>query len=110
MANYLDEPPTFEDFITAVRQQKERKAPGENGIPAEACKYMDDENSVLIYELLLLYWQNREYDTDEWHYSILNLIAKKGTCHCRKTGDLSASLTLDQRFLALLSKRDLTSI
>ena len=111
MANYLDEPPAFEEFITAVRQQKERKAPSrENGIAAEAYKYMDDENSELIYKLLLLYRQNREYDIDEWHYSILNLIAKKGTCHCRRTGDLSTSLTLYQRFPALLSKRDMTSI
>ena len=106
MANYLDEPLTFEEFITALRQQKERKAPGENGIPAEAYKYMDDENSELIHELLLLYWQNREYDIDEWHYSILNLIAKKGDLSLPKNWRPICLLdTLSNILSAVIQKR-----
>ena len=54
------------EIRTALRNMKNDKAPGSNGIPIEALKAMDETNFDIVREFLNKFWNN-EADYDEWH-------------------------------------------
>ena len=86
-AEYLGEPPTFAEFKTSLIRMKKRKAPGENGIPAEANQMMDNESLGYLYHAIVRFWTEPDFDPTERHTVVLKLLAKKVTYPKQKTGD-----------------------
>ena len=70
--------PTIEEFERAVKRAKPRKAPGENGIPAEAYKNMTEDNLLFLHEKLLQLWKDPSYIPPGWRVCVLKLLPKKG--------------------------------
>ena len=59
-------------------RMKKRKAPGDNGIPAEAYQMMDDESLGYLHHAIVRFWTEPDLDPAEWHTVVLKLLAKKG--------------------------------
>ena len=57
---------------------KNRKAPGLNGLPAEAYKLLDKDLKTKVHSLLVKYWIIGDYDTDGFHEVNLRLLEKGG--------------------------------
>ena len=62
----LDDDFSDAEIRSALRQMKNNKAPGSNGVPIEALKAMNDTNFEIVREYLRKFW-NGEVDYDEWH-------------------------------------------
>jgi hypothetical protein len=59
----IGEPITKSEFKRAIKQLKNNKSPGANGIPAEAFKALDDTNLDIVYRFVCDFWDNNaNYD------------------------------------------------
>jgi hypothetical protein len=76
--NELDLPPTRVELRTALRKTQFEKSPGRNGVPTEAFKMLLDANLDLFYKLIIVFWNNPDFNPDEWHQIKLCLLPKKG--------------------------------
>ena len=74
----LGEPPTLEEMLAVLKKMKPKKSPGENGLPAEAYKRLNDTNMEHLHRILVAYWNDPTVDADEFHKVVLKLIPKKG--------------------------------
>ncbi len=50
------DPPTLEEVCTAIRQQRNNRAPGENGIPAEVYKTCLDSLGPWLHRVITKVW------------------------------------------------------
>lgn len=74
----LDKEVTLEETEDAIRDMKNEKAPGIDGIPAEFFKFNDDpENSRIITDLFNLINEEKKWPR-EWETGIIHPIYKKG--------------------------------
>ena len=62
----LDNAITWKEFTTAINGLKNNKSPGENEIPAEAFKAMNNENKNHVFSFINSFWNGSE-DYPEWH-------------------------------------------
>ena len=62
----LDNDLSDTEIRNALRQMKNDKAPGSNGVPIEALKAMNDANFAIVREFLWKFWNNKT-DYDKWH-------------------------------------------
>jgi hypothetical protein len=76
----LSDPPTWEEFKTAVVKLKNDKQPGLNGVVPNAYKCLSDENLSVLFEYILKFW-NGDVDFSEWHEGLGALVPKKGDQH-----------------------------
>lgn len=74
----IDKPIDENELNNALKNAKNRKAPGLNGIPIEYYKLLDEENRKLILKILNDYFMNSSYDIPDWHHVNLKLLPKKG--------------------------------
>ena len=70
-------PPSFDEIVTAVKQLKNRKAPGGDNIPAELYKANTQEMTIEFGKIYKKIWQNEAIPT-EWENAILIPVFKKG--------------------------------
>ncbi|KAI8441140.1 hypothetical protein MSG28_009390, partial [Choristoneura fumiferana] len=56
----LDDPPSFEEFVKAVKRLKNSRAPGMDQLPAEVYKYGGKDILQGLYELVLRVWASEE--------------------------------------------------
>jgi hypothetical protein len=72
-ADHLGQPPTFDEFKTALKRMKRRKASGDSGIPAEAYQMMDDESIGYLHNALVRFRKEPDFDPTEWHTVVLKV-------------------------------------
>lgn len=68
---------SMEEVRTALKDMRNGKAPGEDGIPTEILKHMGDGGIEWLHEILNQCWENKEVP-DEWNKIIICPIYKKG--------------------------------
>jgi Reverse transcriptase (RNA-dependent DNA polymerase) len=98
----LGEPPSFDEFKSAIRRMKSRKAPGENGIPAEAYKLMDDDILLDFHSALVRFWIEDDFDPVDWHTVKLKLLPKKGDLSLAKNWRPISLLDVLSKSLSLI--------
>ena len=64
---YLKEDFTMKEFDAAIKQAKNRKSPGSNGIPIELIKKLHQEPRKVLLAALNRYHRDPDYDSDDWH-------------------------------------------
>jgi len=62
----LDDPITWKEFTRAINGLKNNKSPGENEIPAEAFKAMNNDHRNRVFSFINSFWNNTS-DFPEWH-------------------------------------------
>jgi hypothetical protein len=62
----LDDPITWQEFMTAVNGMSNDKSPGANGVPAEAIKAMNRTNLQQVYNHINAVW-NGSKNHAKWH-------------------------------------------
>ncbi|XP_050344603.1 uncharacterized protein LOC126769729 [Nymphalis io] len=70
VSEYLDNPPTFEEFVKAVKRLKNSKSPGMDQLPAEVYKYSGKHIVSRLYHLILNVWETEEVP-QEWKDAII---------------------------------------
>ena len=55
----LDVPPFWTDFINAIHKLANDKAPGLNGVPPNAFKYMSEENLRHHFDFIIEFWEDK---------------------------------------------------
>ena len=61
----LNEPLTFMEFRNAIKKLSIHKAPTLNGVSSNALKALDDDNTMIVFEIFSNYFE-RSYDIKEW--------------------------------------------
>ena len=72
----LAEQITWVECRRAVAKLKNDKSPGENGVPPNALKALNERNSRIIYDYVCKFW-NDEIDINEWRTGLVKLLPKK---------------------------------
>ena len=75
--NELDIPPYWKEFIEAVKDITNNKAPGLNEVPPNAFTAMSPENLKVHFNFILEFW-NDNMDFEEWHEGQLVPVPKSG--------------------------------
>lgn len=70
-------PPTENEFRELVKNLKNHKSAGENGVVAELIKYGGDELRKRLYELIVEVWNSEEMP-EEWAKAVIIPLHKKG--------------------------------
>nr|XP_014354063.1 PREDICTED: RNA-directed DNA polymerase from mobile element jockey-like [Latimeria chalumnae] len=78
----LASPPTFEEVCEAIRQMKNNKAPGPDGIPAEVFKVGGETMTNKLYTLLLKIWNTEEIPADLRNANIITIFKKGDKSVC----------------------------
>ncbi|KAI8441503.1 hypothetical protein MSG28_015092 [Choristoneura fumiferana] len=68
----LDDPPSFEEFVKAVKRLKNSRAPGMDQLPAEVYKYGGKDILQGLYELVLRVWASEEIPQG-WRDAVISL-------------------------------------
>ncbi|XP_058465398.1 uncharacterized protein LOC131438975 [Malaya genurostris] len=71
------EPPTLDEIRKAVRQLKNGKAAGKDGIPAEFLKVESERLFYVLHQVIAMIWEGEEMPSD-WLDGIICPIYKKG--------------------------------
>jgi Reverse transcriptase (RNA-dependent DNA polymerase) len=100
-------PPSRSELDTAINHMASHKAPGKNGIPAEAYKALNEQNRTTIHTLLLKYWTQGEFDSADWHTTMLKLLPKKGNLRLPKNWRPIALLDVLSKILSSIIARRL---
>ncbi len=74
----LDEPPRFEELLTAIAATRENKAPGGCGIPAEVWKHGGIKLKERLYDLIVDIWKDEQMPQN-WKDANIVPIFKKGS-------------------------------
>ena len=61
----LNEPLTFVEFKNAIKKLSIHKAPTLNGVSSNALKALDDDNTMILFEIFRIYFEE-SYDIKEW--------------------------------------------
>ena len=61
----LNEPLTFMEFINTIKKLSIHKASTLNGVSSNASKALDDDNTMIVFEIFSNYFE-RSYDIKEW--------------------------------------------
>ncbi|KAG7305516.1 hypothetical protein JYU34_009592 [Plutella xylostella] len=77
-AHDLDEPLTLAEVVAALKQQKNKKASGIDGIPGELLKYGGDELHTKMWMLFLRMWDEERVPADFKVSRICSLYKNKG--------------------------------
>ncbi|BHF57408.1 hypothetical protein SprV_0100034900 [Sparganum proliferum] len=106
-------PPSEGEVVDAIRKLRNKKAPGEDGIPTEAFKSCVDTLAPWLHEMIKRAWRY-EVIPDDWGLGILVPIFKKGDkTRCEKYRCISlidvaakiSSIVLLRRFQAVRDSR-----
>ena len=62
----LDVPPSWTEFISAIQELTNGKAPGLNDVPTNAFKSMSEENLRHHFDFITEIWEYK-FDFEEWH-------------------------------------------
>ena len=68
---------TWAEFSKAIVKLKNDKSPGENGVPPNAFKCLDETNKERIFKYICSFWEDTE-DYKEWHVGIVKLLPNTG--------------------------------
>ena len=74
----LDALPTFQEVLAAIKQLKNNKSAGLDGIPAEIYKQGGYMLHLRIHKLILLIWQEKDIPQDLKDAIIVTIFKKKG--------------------------------
>ena len=74
----LDVPPTIDEITKAIRDLKNNKAPGSDGIPAKIYKHGGNTLLLRFYELFQVVWRDEEAPQEFKDASIVPIYKKKG--------------------------------
>jgi len=77
-AAQLDEPPSFQEVFQAVKCLKNKKAPGEDCIPAEIYKYGGPELTSFLHAFFKACWEQKHIPNRWKHSNIVTIYKKKG--------------------------------
>jgi hypothetical protein len=69
---------SWEEFNKAVMKLTNDKSPGENGVPPNAFKCLDDENKQAVHQQYICDFWDGEMDYEEWHTGLVKLLPKSG--------------------------------
>ena len=78
----LDEPPNFDELMSAIRTTQDGKAPGRDGIPAEVWKFGGVQLTNCLYKLIQEIWDARKIPQDWKDASIVSLFKKGDRKDC----------------------------
>jgi hypothetical protein len=70
--------PSIAGLNTAIDRMDSFKPQETMASPAEAFKALDPTNRKIFHALLCKYWENDEFNSNDWHVTILKLLPKKG--------------------------------
>ena len=74
--------PSLAETELSIRQMKNGKAPGVDGIPAEVLKRGGDELASRLHHLILLIWQTEEIMSDLQDADIVKIFKKGDKSDC----------------------------
>ena len=74
---YQRQRPIAEDFVRAIGELENNKAPGIAGISAEAFKCLDNKNGKQAHFFIVNFWDGKA-DYREWHAGLGAMVLKKG--------------------------------
>ena len=107
----LDMSPTLDEKITAIKQMSSAKAPGEDGIPPEVCKYGGDELAAELTRLFKELWAEGEIKQDFKDALIINLYNTKGDRRlCDNHRGISLLTNAGKIFARVIVKRPTTRL
>jgi hypothetical protein len=75
---------SWEEFNKAVMKLTNDKSPGENGVPPNAFKCLDDENKQAVHQYICDFWDG-EMDYEDWHTGLVKLLPKSGNLIATQT-------------------------
>ena len=97
--------PTLEEVQGAIKQLKNNKSPGCDGIPAELIKYGGIALAREIYRLILIIW-DEERMPSMWELADMTTIHKKGSkLECANYRGISLLCTLYKVYTRILLNR-----
>lgn len=102
----LDLSPTLDELQMAIKQMKNNKSPGVDGLPYEVYKYGGKIVITKIFELISLMWKNETIPSD-FKESIISILFKgKGDkSDCNNYRGLSLTCTAGKIFGKIMSNR-----
>lgn len=106
----LDEPPTLQEVLVAIRSQQNKKAVGVDGIPGELLKYGGERLHDIIWKLFTQMWCDEQVPSDFKISRICSLYKNKGDrSNCNSYRGISLLSTPGKVFARILLNR-LTSV
>lgn len=101
------EPPTKEEIVSAIKSQKNGKAPGQDNLNAELFKADPDLASKILQPLFKTIWEGKEIP-DDWSEGIIIKIPKKGNLRdCNKWRGITL-LSIPSKIMAKIIEQRLT--
>ncbi|CAE1283158.1 unnamed protein product [Acanthosepion pharaonis] len=99
------DPPTIQEILSVLRQLRNNKAPGEDGIPAEVYKALPDIFAPWLHRVFNAVWTT-ETVPDDWGHAVLLPFFKKGDKKvCSNYRGISLLDVAAKTFAVLLLKR-----
>ncbi|CAE1141694.1 unnamed protein product [Acanthosepion pharaonis] len=99
------DPPTIQEILSVLRQLRNNKAPGEDGIPAEVYKALPDIFAPWLHRVFNVVWTT-ETVPDDWGHAVLLPFFKKGDRKvCSNYRGISLLDVAAKTFAVLLLKR-----
>ena len=95
--------PSLAETILSIRQMKNGKAPGVDGIPAEVLKHGEDELASRLHHLILLIWQTEEITSDLQDADIVKIFKKGDKSECGNYRGISLLATVGKIIARILA-------
>ena len=97
--------PSLAETVLSIRQMKNGKAPGVDGIPAEVLKHGGDELASRLHHLILLIWQTEEITSDLQDVDIVKIFKKGDKSECGNYRGISLLATVGKIIARILANR-----
>ena len=97
--------PTLSETKSSIKQMKNGKAAGVDGIPAEILKYGGDDLALHLHQLILLIWRTEEITSDLQDADIVKICKKGDKSDCGNYRGISLLATAGKIIARILANR-----